>query len=93
MAAIPAMPSLGEDGVERLDLVVGGEHRAADEPLEVGASGDQGVELVERLGDGGGLAPILREREQRGGVASGYAGNEIAVFGQGPMIPLGRDAR
>ena len=66
----------GKDGVERLELVGGGEHGTADEPLEVGASGDERVELAELLGDGLCLAAFVRKVEERGGVAAGHAGNE-----------------
>ena len=78
----PADSRSGEDGVERLDLVLGGEHRAADKALEVGAFGDQAVELLERLGDGVGLTVVLGEREQSGRVAPGYAGNECFLLCQ-----------
>ncbi len=86
----PGYPLFVEDRVERLDLVMGGEDRAADEALEVRASGDQGVELLQRLGHGVGLAVVLGEGEQGGRVAPGYARNDIGVFGQGPIIPSGR---
>ena len=79
LAAMPAMSGLREDGVERLELVGGGKHRASHQPLEVGAFGDQGVELAKRVGDGVGLAIVLGERKQGGGVASGYARNDRVV--------------
>ena len=73
---------LSEDRVERLDLVGGGEHRAAHQPLQVGAFGDQGVEARQRGGDDLGLALVVGEREQRGRVTSGYAGDNRVLFGQ-----------
>ncbi len=57
------IPSLVEDRVQRLELVVGGEDGTAHEPLEVRAFGDQGVELFQRLGDSVGLAVVLGEGE------------------------------
>ncbi len=71
-----------EDRVQRLELVAGGEDRAADESLEFGAFGDQRVELREGLGDGVGLTVVLGEREQRGRVAAGDSGNQCVVLCQ-----------
>ena len=76
LAAIAADAGARENGVERLDLVGGGEDRAADQPLEVRALGDQRVESRQSVGDGVGLTLVLGEREQGGGVAPGDAGND-----------------
>ena len=83
---------LFEDRVERLELVVGGEDGAADQPSQVRALADQAVERFQRSGDGVCLAVVLGESEQGGRVAPGYARNDIAMFSQGSIIPLGRDA-
>ena len=70
------MLSQGENGVERLELVFGGENRTADEPLGIGAFGDEAVELFERLSNGVGLAVVLGERKEGRGITTGDPGNE-----------------
>ena len=46
---MPSDAGLVEDGGERLELLVGAEHRAAHQPGEIGIVGDQRVELIEVL--------------------------------------------
>ena len=75
LAAISADAGVGQDGVERLQLIGGREHRAAHQPFKVWAFSDEGVEFRQPLGDGLGLAIVLGERKQGGRVTSGYAGN------------------
>ena len=48
----PRDAGLGKDRRERLELLIGVEHRAADETIEVGAAGDKRVELIEIFFDG-----------------------------------------
>ena len=75
-AAMPVMSAPAQDRVERLELIVGGEHRTSDEPLEIGAFGDERVEARQSVRDLLGLALVLGEGKQRGRIAAGDAGNE-----------------
>jgi len=44
---MPPMPALGRARIERLELGVGGDHRAAHQPEQVRAVRQHDVELVE----------------------------------------------
>ena len=64
-----------QDGGERLGLFVGGEDRAADQPLEIGAFVDQRVETIEIGFDGVEFLLFEGQLEQRGGIAASHAGD------------------
>ena len=72
----PADARVGQDDVERFDLLGGRKHRALHQPFKVWALGDQRVESGQRVGHGLGLAIVLGERKQGRRVTSGYAGND-----------------
>ena len=61
---------------ERLQLLVGGKHRAAHQPRQIGAFGDQRIEPFEIGLDGVDRVRLAREIEQRGRVAARHAGND-----------------
>ena len=75
----PADADLVEDGGERVELLLGGEHRAADEAIEVGAVGHQRVEALEVALDG--IDGILGERqlEQSGRVTARHPGDDSVL--------------
>ncbi len=74
LPAETADPGLGQDGDDRLFLLLGREDRAAHEALEVVALGNQGAEPVEvglhRIDDTG----VTRQLEQSRRVASCHSG-------------------
>ena len=47
LAASPPMPAWSSTAVSALQLLLGGEHRAAHQAVEIGALGDQRIEAVE----------------------------------------------
>ena len=59
------------DGADGARLVLGGEHRAAHEALQVGALVDEGGEAIDVLFDGGQRSGLVGEFEQRVGIALG----------------------
>ena len=73
VAGQPADPGLRQHGLDRLDLVLGREGRAAHEAPQVGALGQQGVEPVEPLGHRVDGPLVAGELEQRRGVPPGDA--------------------
>ena len=83
LAAMPAMPAASRSGRDALQLLVGGEHRAAHQPLQIGILGDQAVEDRQRLRHRIGFTLLVGEGEQSGGVASRHAGNDGVVLRQG----------
>ena len=72
----PADAGLVEDGGERAQLLVGAEHRAAHQPIEIGIVGDQRVEAVEIGLDGIDRLVVERQLEQSIGVTPCHAGND-----------------
>ena len=78
-----------QNGVESLELVGGGEHRASHQPFEIRALGDQRVESRQCFGDGVGLALVMGEREQGGRVASRNSRNDRVVLCQAPHLVAG----
>ena len=78
----PADAGAVEHGGQRLQLLVGGKHRAAHQTVEIGAFGDERIEALE-IGlhrvDRVGLAG---EIEQAGRVAASHAGDDGFCCGQ-----------
>ena len=67
---------LGEDRRQRLELLVGTERRAADQPVEIGAAGNQCVELIEIFLDGVDGLVVEGKLEQRAGVSASHTGDD-----------------
>jgi len=86
LAAMPRTPAASSRAPSAL---VG----ALDQTLQVFAVDDHRVELLQRLGDAGGLIALLSEGEQRRRIAPGYAGYVIGLFGQGPIFLLEENFR
>ena len=80
---------VGQNGVERLELVGGRENRASHQPFEVRALGDHRVESRQCVGDSVGLAFVEGEREQGGRVASRDSRNDRVVLCQAPHLVAG----
>ena len=76
----PADPGALEHRGERLQLLVGGKHRAAHQPVEIGAFRDQRIEALEIRLDCVDRLLLAGEVEQRGRVAAGHAGY-VGCFG------------
>ena len=71
----PADAGLVEHALQRLDLLLGGEHRAAHQPLQIGAFGDQRVETVEvGLDRVERMLPSSASSNKRGRIAARHAG-------------------
>ena len=61
---------------QRLQLIVGGEDRAADQPHEVGAFGDQRIEARRDRPDRVDRIRLAGQIEQRGRIAARHAGDD-----------------
>ena len=73
-AASPPMPALSSTAASALRLLLGAEHRAAHQPVQVRAVGDHGVECFEiGLHRVDGLG-VERELEQRARITARHAG-------------------
>ena len=70
----PVDAGLGQHRGERLGLLLGAEHRAAHQPIEVIALGDQGVEPVEIGLHRIDRLAVERKLEQRPRIAASHAG-------------------
>ena len=72
-----ADPGFGQNGADRLELLVDAEDRAAHQPVEIGASDDHGVELLEVFLDLIDSFLLERELEECAGISAGHSGNEL----------------
>ena len=79
-AASPPIAGALEHRRQRLQLLVGGKHRAAHQPQQIGAFRDQRIEAIEIRLDGVDRVRLAGEIEQRGRVAARHAGYD-GVFG------------
>ncbi len=61
---------------ERMQLLVGGKHRTAHQPREIGAFGDERVETLQIRLHGVDGVGLTRQFEQRGRVTAGHAGHK-----------------
>ena len=90
----PLDAGLVEHGRQRPGLLLGGEDRAAHQPLQIGTLGDQRVETVEIGFDRVDGMLFERQLEQCGGIASCHAGYDRFVachvqFSSGQFRRLG----
>ena len=76
LAARPLMPALSRIAASARKLLVGAEHRAAHQPVEIGIVGDQRVEPLEIGLDGVDRLAVERQLEQGIGVPPSHAGND-----------------
>ncbi len=79
LAETPSIPACLSIGIERLDLLVGGEDRAAHQPVQVVAAGNQFVEPVEIGPDLVERLVLEREVEKRGGITPRHARQQSVV--------------
>ncbi len=70
----PADPGALKNRRQRLQLLIGGKHRAANEPHQVRALGDQRIEAIEVRFHRVDRVAVARQIEQSGGIAARHAG-------------------